>query len=147
MTVAHDVPRLVVETPAQAIRALRDAGLRLSAARRLVIDALFGADGPVTAVELARDLSLDESSVYRNLDVLERHGVTRHVHLGHSPGLYVLAGRGDTEYLYCDRCEKVTELAPYELEQIRAEIQERLGHTPRFTHFAMIGRCADCGGD
>ena len=31
-------------------------------------------DGPVSAQELAHTLSLEESSVYRNLEVLERHG-------------------------------------------------------------------------
>ena len=29
----------------------------------------------------------DLASVYRNLETLERHGVVRHVHLGHGPGL------------------------------------------------------------
>ena len=69
----------------------------------------------MSAEELAQTLSLEESSVYRNLETLERHGLIRHVHLGHGPGLYALVGRGEREYLYCDRCGKVTVLAPEEL--------------------------------
>ena len=72
-----------------AIRSLRDSGLRLSTPRRLVLEALFAADGPVSATQFSRTLSLDESSVYPNLELLERRGVVRHIHLGHSPGLYV----------------------------------------------------------
>lgn len=144
MTVAPDVPRLVVSDPEQAIHALRESGLRISTPRRLVIEALFEAAGPVSAPALAQRLTLEESSVYRNLEVLERHGLTRHVHLGHGPGLYALVGRDDGEYLYCERCGKVTVLRADELEPVRDEIRERFGHTPRFTHFAIVGTCADC---
>jgi Fur family transcriptional regulator, ferric uptake regulator len=144
MTVAPDVPRLVVSDPEQAIRALRQSGLRISTPRRLVVEALFEADGPVSAPTLAQRLSLEESSVYRNLEVLERHGLTRHVHLGHGPGLYALVGRDDGEYLYCERCGKVTVLGGDELEPVRDDIRERFGHTPRFTHFAIVGTCDAC---
>ena len=83
-------------------------GLRLSIARRLVLEALYAADGPVAAAHLARTLSLDESSVYRNLELLEQRGIVRHLHLGHSPGLYALVSAHEVESLYCERCAKVT---------------------------------------
>jgi Fur family ferric uptake transcriptional regulator len=144
MTVAPDVPRLVVSTPGEAIQALRESGLRLSTARRLVIEALFAAEGPVSAAALAHDLVLEESSVYRNLEVLERHGLIRHVHLGHGPGLYVLVGRDEGEYLYCQRCGKVKLLGPEELDPVREHLREHFGHTARFTHFAIVGLCEPC---
>jgi Fur family ferric uptake transcriptional regulator len=144
MTVAPDVPRLAVADPDDAIRRLRESGLRLSTARRLIIEALFAAAGPVSAPQLSLKLSLDESSVYRNLELLERQGLTRHVHLGHGPGLYALVGRDDGEYLYCERCAKVTLLAPEELDSVRAQIRERFGHHARFTHFAIVGLCGEC---
>lgn len=144
MTIAPDVPRLSVTGPDEAIRALRESGLRLSTARRLVIEALFAADGPVSAASLSQTLSLEESSVYRNLEVLERHGLTHHVHLGHGPGLYALVGRDEGEYLYCERCGKVTLLGPDELEPVREHIQAQFGHAARFTHFAIVGLCEAC---
>jgi Fur family ferric uptake transcriptional regulator len=144
MTNAPDVPRLVVTQPDDAIQALRDSGLRVSTVRRLIIEALFDADGPVAAQRLAQELSLEESSVYRNLEVLERHGLTRHVHLGHGPGLYALVGRDDGEYLYCEQCGKVTLLGPDQLNPVREHIKERFGYTARFTHFAIVGLCERC---
>jgi Fur family ferric uptake transcriptional regulator len=144
MTVSPDVPRLAAANPDEAIRWLRESGLRLSTARRLIIEALFAADGPVSAQQLSLELSLDESSVYRNLELLERQGLTRHVHLGHGPGLHALVGRDDGEYLYCERCAKVTLLGPEELDSVRAEIHERFGHRARFTHFAIVGLCGGC---
>jgi Fur family transcriptional regulator, ferric uptake regulator len=147
MTLAPDVPPLTAEDPAQAVRALRASGLRISTPRRLVIEALFDADGPVSAARLVQTLSLDESSVYRNLEMLEQHGLVRHLHLGHGAGLYVLAGREAAEYLYCEGCAKVTVVAPAELDQVRDQIRDRFGYTPRFTHFAIVGLCDECAAE
>jgi len=146
MTQPPDSPPQVFASVGDAIDALRDSGLRLSTARRLVLDALFDAEGPVTAAHLSRTLSLDESSVYRNLELLEDRGVVRHLHLGHSPGLYVLASENDVEYLYCERCAKVTAVTPDRLDPVREQVRREFGYTPHFTHFAIVGLCQDCSG-
>ncbi len=144
MTNAPDVPTLEFADLTDAVDALRKRGLRLSTARRLVLEALFEVRVPIAAQELARMLSLEESSVYRNLELLERYGMVRHVHLGHGPGLYVLAGRQDVEYLYCEGCAKVTTVPPRRLDAVRARIERDFGHSVRFTHFALVGVCERC---
>ena len=128
MTVAPQAPPRPFDSIEDAIRAVRGGGMRLSIARRLVLEAFFAADGPISAAHLAHTLSIDESSVYRNLEVLERHGLIRHVHLGHGPGLYALVGRHEVEYLYCERCAKVTAVAPKQLDPVRKSIKKRFGY-------------------
>lgn len=144
MTVAAHTPPLRFDTLEEAIRAVRGGGMRLSTARRLVLEAFFAAEGPISAVHLAQTLSIDESSVYRNLEVLEHHGLIRHVHLGHGPGLYALVGRHEVEYLYCERCGKVTAVPPKQLDPVRKNIKKRFGYEARFTHFAIVGLCERC---
>jgi Fur family transcriptional regulator, ferric uptake regulator len=144
MTFSPDVPCLAFRDVDGAIVALRERGLRLSTPRRLVLEALFAAEGPVSAEHIARALSLDPTSVYRNLETLERHGIARHVHLGHGPGLYVLVGRGEREYLYCERCGAVRAVTPDALDPIRDRIRELFGYEARFTHFAIVGMCPAC---
>ncbi|MHB8659362.1 MAG: Fur family transcriptional regulator [Solirubrobacteraceae bacterium] len=144
MTIAGQTTPLPFDTLEEAIQAVRRGGMRLSTARRLVLEALFSAEGPISASYLAHALSIDESSVYRNLEVLERHGLIRHVHLGHGPGLYVLVGRHEVEYLYCERCAKVTAVAPDRLDPLRQTIKEQFGYEARFTHFAIVGLCKRC---
>lgn len=144
MTASPDAPPLRFETLDEAVSALRRSGLRLSTPRRLILQALFAADGPVSAAHLTRELLIDESSVYRNLEILEQHGVVRHVHLGHSPGLYGLVTEEHVEYLYCQRCGKVTASPPDRLENVRALIKTEFGYDARFTHFAIVGVCAEC---
>jgi Fur family ferric uptake transcriptional regulator len=144
MTLAPDAPALACRTVEDAVAVLRDRGLRLSTARRLVLEALFAADGPVSAELVSRRLRLDLSSVYRNLELLESHGLVRHVHLGHGPGLYALRSHGEREYLYCERCGAVRALPPEELDLVREQVRQRFGYEAHFTHFPIVGTCPDC---
>ena len=144
MTRAPEVTRLRFRDAAEAISEMRRRGLRVSTSRRLVLDALYAADGPCSAEHLAHGLELDLASVYRNLDVFERHGLVQHVHLGHGPGLYVLVGAGEHEYLYCERCSAVRALAPAELDDLRSWLTDRFGYEARFTHHAIVGICPRC---
>jgi Fur family ferric uptake transcriptional regulator len=76
MTVPHRTPALAAQSVQSAVDLLRTNGLRVSSARRLVIEALFAAERPITAEEIAAGLegwlpSSDLASVYRNLDTLD----------------------------------------------------------------------------
>ena len=109
MTLGTDAGALAVEDLGGAMAVMRARGLRVSAARRLVLEALLAADGPMSAEQIAEGIggrvpSSDIGSVYRNLQALEDIGVVRHVHLGHGPGLHALAVTGEREYLTCERC-------------------------------------------
>lgn len=144
MTTAPHVPRLAFRDLNDAIAALRARGLRVSTARRLLLEALFAAEGPVAAELLASRLSIDAASVYRNLETLEHHGLVAHVHLGHGPGLYVLTGQGEHEYLYCDRCGTVRSVRPEQLDPIRHQLRDLFGYETRFAHFPIVGLCPRC---
>ncbi len=132
-----------------AFARLRDQGLRLSAARRLVLEALCAADGPMSAEQIAGGIGgrvprSDLASAYRNLETLEQAGIVRHVHLGHGPGLYALTLDGDREYLTCERCGDFQAVAPERLDDVRAVIAAELGYVASFTHFPIVGLCAAC---
>jgi Fur family ferric uptake transcriptional regulator len=146
VTIAPQAPRLAVDNIDDAIDALRARGLRLSMTRQLVLEALFAAAGPVSAEELALRLDLVPTSVYRNLETLERHGLLRHVHLGHGPGLYALVGHGEHEYIYCPACGTARTIRPELLDPVRTHIRRRFGYEVRFTHFALVGQCPRCAG-
>jgi Fur family ferric uptake transcriptional regulator len=146
MTISPDAPALAFTDLADAVHALRERGLRMTTPRRLVLEALFAAEGPASAERIAGTLNLDVTSVYRNLETLERHGLARHVHLGHGPGLYVLVGRGEREFLYCERCGAVRALESEELDPVRDRVRELFGYRARFSHFPIVGVCAACAG-
>lgn len=149
MTVAPLRQPKSFQSAEEVIGALRTAGHRVSAASRQVLDALFAADGPLSADQIAAGTEgsvtpLEITSVYRNLEKLEQLGVVSHVHFGHGPGLYALARDGDREYLICDRCGHVTSLEPKALDSVRSKLRKDFGHHARFSHFAIHGHCESC---
>ena len=132
-----------------AISLMRQRGLRTSAARRLVLEALLAADGPMSAEQIAQGIggrvpSSDIGSVYRNLQALEDVGIVRHVHLGHGPGLHALVVSGRREYLTCERCADYRVVAPQQLDEVRELIERQFGYRAGFTHFPIVGLCPAC---
>jgi Fur family transcriptional regulator, ferric uptake regulator len=145
LTVQSTRPRF--ESADTALRALRERGLRISTARRMIVHYLFEVGGPVSAQQIATGLGrtpLDLASVYRNLETLEAQGVVRHFHAGHGAGRYVLASEDEPEYLACDRCGAIEEIDRFELQPLREAIRRRFGYEVGFTHFPMMGLCPRC---
>ena len=149
MTVPHRTPPLAAQSVEIAVDLLRTKGLRVSSARRLVLEALFAADRPLTAEEIAAGLegwlpSSDLASVYRNLDTLEELGLVRHFHVGHGPGRYALASAGELEFVTCEHCGAFETVPPGRLDAARELIERETGYRPRFSHFPIVGTCAKC---
>ena len=147
LTFHSTTPTLQFDSADAVLRTLRERGLRISTARRVIVNHLFETDAPVSAQQIAAGLDrtpLDLASVYRNLETLEEHGVVRHFHAGHGPGRYVLVGGGEREYLACDRCGAIEEVDRSELDPVRDRVQERFGYEVGFTHFPMVGLCPRC---
>ncbi len=149
MTRAPRSPRLGFADIDEIAAVLRRAGGRFSAPRRAVLEALFAADGPVSAEYIANGLEgraprLDLTSVYRALEYLEELGAVRHVHIGHGPGLYALSDADDREYLACERCSRVTAVESVRLDPVRAQIRRLFGYRARFSHFPIVGLCEHC---
>src|SRR4051812_23457603 len=128
-------------TAAALLNTVRAHGLRISSARRCVLEALLAADCPLTAEEVAG--GGDVASVYRNLETLEAIGIVRHVHLGHGPGRYALAVRSGG-WATCEACGTSTLLAPAALAEIREAIVAATGFDASFGHFPIVGLCANC---
>lgn len=138
-----------VEGLEDALDALRRGGHRVTAARRMILEALLEADGPASAEYLARAIGgqstpLDTASVHRNLAQLEELGLVRHVHIGHGPGLYALVGTTEREYIACERCGRVTSVEPAQLDTVRRTIRQKFGYEARFSHFPILGLCGNC---
>ena len=133
MTAAPSLPSM--------LNTVRAHGLRISSARRQVLQALIEAGQPQTAEQLAGDADL--ASTYRNLETLETIGLVRHVHLGHGPGRYELAGRS-AGWATCESCGASTALPAPALQAIRRAVREHAGFEAAFTHFPIVGRCVSC---
>ncbi len=127
---------------------LRAHGGRVTSSRRVLLEILFESGDHLSAEELAeavqaRAPDVHRSTIYRNLDDLQRLGVVAHTHLGHGPSTYQLASLAHA-HLLCEQCGTTIE-APDELfAGLAREAKERLGFTIDPHHFAILGRCSRC---
>ena len=144
MSFSHCAERLPVPTAAAALGTLRARGLRISTARRHIVDALFAAESPVSRRGLAHTTGADLASVYRNLDALEEAGIAHHVHVGHAAGRYVLSGRHAGGYAACERCGRHVALQAGDLAGLRETVRALTGFACDFSHFPIVGACPDC---
>lgn len=123
--------------------------MRVSASRRALLEGLLAAEGPISAEYLASGLGgraavSDLPSTYRNLELFERLGLVRHVHIGHGPGLYALVDEGEHSYTVCERCGALARLGPRQVDSIRATIRKASGFEAHFSHFPVLGLCSRC---
>jgi Fur family ferric uptake transcriptional regulator len=149
LTASHINPTASAPDLRAAVAALRRDGHRVSTPRRQVLEALYAAPTPVTADEIAAGLGgrlprSDDASVYRTLELLERVGLVRHVHLGHGPGRYAPASTAERDYFVCERCDEVRAADPRALEPVREAIAHAFGWRVRFSHFPIAGLCPRC---
>ena len=128
---------------------LRARGGRVTTCRRVILETFLGIGGHITAETLTARVQtsqpdVHESTVYRFLDELERLGVVDHVHLGHGPAVYHLATDAH-HHLVCDKCGTVVEVPESVFNELRTRLQTEFGFTLEPRHFAVTGRCRDCG--
>ncbi len=147
MTVAPRSQRAEAPDVEAAVALLRERGYRVSASRRLLLEALYATPSPVSAEEIAAGLdgllpASEPASVYRNLETLELVGLVRHFHAGHGPGRYALAD--DSEYIACERCGDVRAVPAAELDEIRDRVESKFGVQAHFDHFPIVGICERC---
>jgi len=138
----------VPTTVDEVLELVRAGGGRATSPKRLVLEVLFADDGHLTAEEIgaavqARAPEVHLTTIYRNLDELQRLGVVAHCHLGHGPATYQLTAHAHA-HLVCEICgARVT--APDDLfAGLAHDAKERLGFSIDPRHFAILGRCKAC---
>ena len=132
------------------LRSLRDRGFRLTPQREMVLAALHQMDGPVTADGLYQRVqqvstSVDISTVYRTLDLLQSMELVTSVDVGDAQRMYELcAGHGRHAHLVCDRCGTITGVDMEQFQALSEAIRQRYGFRMDLDNLSFVGQCAQC---
>ena len=131
---------------------LRVVGQRYTVGRRALVEILAEADRPLALHDiLAQAPTLPQSSVYRNLNVLEQAGAVHRVHTSGEYARYELA-QDLTEHhhhLVCTGCGEVTDVViparvERAVERATAQVASGAGFRLEGHRLDLVGRCADC---
>jgi len=127
---------------------IRAKGLRLTPQRQLVLDAVRQL-GHATPDEIAARVrqahpGINLSTVYRNLETLEKAGFVIHSHLGHGGATYHAADEASHLHLVCGVCGNVSESELSTADEFVELLKSKHGFATDVTHFAIYGDCAKC---
>jgi Fur family ferric uptake transcriptional regulator len=130
---------------------LRERGYRLTPQRELVLQAVDEL-GHATPDEVLGKVhehseSINISTVYRTLELLEELGLVRHTHITDRAPTYHSTRTPQHVHLVCRGCGSVLDAQPEEFAATVQTLDAKHGFEPDLGHLTVFGRCADCRGD
>jgi Fur family ferric uptake transcriptional regulator len=127
---------------------LRSRGLRLTAQRQLILEAVLelGHATPEQVHASVREVAagVNITTIYRTLELLERLGLVTHTHLSHGSPTYHAAGEGQHVHLVCRSCGTVDDIEPELVRPLADRLAGQRGFLVDIGHVALFGVCVNC---
>jgi len=127
---------------------LRERGYRLTPQRELILGAIHELDHATPDEVLVhvreRASSVNISTVYRTLEVLEELGLVRHTHLSDRAPTYHSVGGHEHFHLVCRNCHRVISVDVDVASSFVSRLAEDHGFVPDLGHLTVFGRCEEC---
>ena len=130
---------------------LRLRGHRLTAPRRMIVEQVIDARDHIAADAVhravaARYPTVNRSTVYRTLDLLERHGFLSHHH--DATGIvYHHADEHGHVHLACLACDHVEAVDAEVGARFVSELDARHGFKANLPHSTIFGVCGGCAAE
>lgn len=125
--------------------ALRRAGIRMTRARKAILQIIGNSDGHPDAMEIFRravrlDDSISLSTVYRTMKLLEDHGAIRRHNFEGGPSRFEDAAAQHHDHLIDLDTGDVIEFSSERIEKLQDEIARELGYEIVHHRLELYGR-------
>jgi Fur family ferric uptake transcriptional regulator len=127
---------------------LKKFNIKTTKARTAILEILENSTEALDAEEIhticyEKDVDLDFSTVYRNLDLFESKGIVEKFDLGNSKYSYMFKREAHKHLLHCRLCSKEVEIECPML-QIEELIKSRTGFSSIEHELRIEGICKEC---
>ena len=132
------------------VRALDDAGLRLTQARLAVADAIDRQEGHFTAEDVLASSRMGRrqvgrATIFRSLDLLADLGLVERVDLPTGEHAYVTCEpAAHHHHIVCSTCGRSIKIGELGLEPILGSVAASTGFAIESHRLELFGRCPDC---
>ena len=132
------------------VQELHERGFRLTPQREIILSVLHDMDGWATADEIYKRVqnvstSVDISTVYRTLDLLQAFDLVACVEPGDDQRRYELLGtHGPHLHLICQACGQVIGADLEAAHAFGQRLQAEYGFAPKLNHLSIPGLCPAC---
>jgi len=126
---------------------LRRRGMRMTPQRQFVLEALQEL-AHATPEQICQHVqrntpTVNITTIYRTLELLEGLGLVRHTHLGHGAPTYSLFEH-EHVHLVCHVCGRVEEVPIEVMDELTGTLRARYGFVLDASHLALSGTCQQC---
>lgn len=117
--------------------------------RLIVLDAVCAHHGHATIADIQAsvyemDPSIDRSTIYRALDVLQEVGLVVEAEIGEAGKVYRVAGEADHFHLVCVSCGQVMTVSVDDVTPFLKHFQDTYGFDVQPDHLVLKGFCQVC---
>lgn len=135
--------------PDSFIKALDEAGYRLTEPRRSLAALIAAHEGHFTAAELVsaarrRRLGVGRATIFRTLETLDAIGAIERLDLPSGEHAYVGCAPAHHHHVICSRCGRTEEIADAGLRRVVSDIARRTGFRIDDHRLELFGLCATC---
>jgi Fur family ferric uptake transcriptional regulator len=130
------------------INTFREKGLKLTLQRKLIVDAIHSTKEHLTSEQIIAyvqnmDSSINKSTVYRTLQLLEEAGCIYKSELaGHL--IYHHSEEGHHHHLVCKKCGKITDCEENIFKPVEQLLREKYSFHVDLKHLIIQGICGEC---
>jgi len=140
--------RITSDRTDEILAAVRAHGGRATPAKRILVTILLASHGHRSAEDIAADVrgeapDIALTTVYRNLEELERIGLVDRTRTDHGPATYHLASAAHG-HLVCESCGAMTEVPGDLFAELAGIAWQRYRFRIEPRKFAALGRCSRC---
>jgi len=131
---------------------LRDKGCRNTKSREAVISALESMQAAASAGDIftfikESGLSINLSTVYRTLDLMESKGIVEKTLMGDNKARYELKYEEHIHHIICTGCKKIVPIDFCPLEELEKDIINKTSFNITGHKLELYGICPECKKD
>ncbi len=132
------------------MRALEDAGHRMTAERLAVAELIASRNGAFETADLVADskrrqLGVARATIFRTLELLTGLGAVERLDLPNGDHSYVRCdSRSHHHHLVCTRCQRAVDLEQIGMTPIIADIERQTGYRVDRHRVELFGLCPSC---
>jgi Fur family ferric uptake transcriptional regulator len=121
--------------------------MRMTPQRQFVLEALLDL-GHATPEQICQHVqrstpTVNITTIYRTLELLESLGVVRHTHLGHGAPSYSVHEHQHV-HLVCHGCGRLVEVPLELMDELAGTLRSAHGFVLDASHLALSGICREC---
>lgn len=128
---------------------LKTRGLRVTPQRAIILEAIEGLAGHVTAEDIFAVVQQTSSyislaTVYRTLDLLKELGLITESNMGTGTTHYALISHGPHHHAVCRKCNRSIELPHNAFTPIVERLRSEYDFIADANHIVILGWCQEC---